>query len=135
MTSCPSERELATRFGVGRPLIREALRSLAELGLIETIPARGTFVRAGTRHPRRPAGGHAPSAAGAVTAHELSEARLMLETGTARQAAQRATPEDIERLEAILEVLDQSAGIEHVERDLAFHLEIVAPRRTTRSWR
>ena len=44
----PSERELATRFGVGRPLIREALRSLAELGLIETIPARGTFVRAGS---------------------------------------------------------------------------------------
>ena len=59
-----------------------------------------------------------------VTAHELSEARLMLETGTARQAAQRATPEDIERLEAILDVLDQSSGIEHVERDLAFHLEI-----------
>ena len=61
-----------------------------------------------------------------VTAHELSEARLMLETGTARQAAQRATPADIERLEAILEVLDRSAGIEHVERDLAFHLEIAA---------
>lgn len=121
----PSERELATRFGVGRPLIREALRSLAELGLMETIPARGTFVRAGhnTRADRQ--AGIAIRRRG-VTAHELSEARLMLETGTARQAAERATPEDIGRLEAILEVLDRSTGIEHVERDLAFHLEIAA---------
>ena len=113
------------RFGVGRPLIREALRSLAELDLIETIPARGTFVRAGndTRADRQ--AGMAIRRRG-VTAHELSEARLMLETGIARQAAQRATPEDIERLEAILEVLDRSAGIDHVERDLAFHLEIAA---------
>ena len=84
----PSERELATRFGVGRPLIREALRSLAELGLIETIPARGTFVRAGsdTRADRQ--AGIAIRRRG-VTAHELSEARLMLETGTARQAGSR----------------------------------------------
>jgi len=121
----PSERELATRFGVGRPLIREALRSLAELGLIETIPARGTFVRAGsdTRADRQ--AGIAIRRRG-VTAHELSEARLMLETGTARQAAQRATTDDIERLESILVVLDHSSGIDHVERDLAFHLEIAA---------
>jgi DNA-binding FadR family transcriptional regulator len=121
----PSERDLAMRFRVGRPLIREALRSLSELNLIETIPARGTFVRAGndTRADRQ--AGMAIRRRG-VTAHELSEARLMLETGTARQAAQRATPEDIERLEAILGVLDRSTGIDHVERDLAFHLEIAA---------
>ena len=119
----PSERELAARFGVGRPLIREALRSLAELGLIETIPARGTFVRAGgdTRADRQ--AGMAIRRRG-VTAHELSEARLMLETGTARRAAQRATADDIARLEAILEGLDRSSGTDHVERDLAFHLEI-----------
>ena len=121
----PSERDLATRFGVGRPLIREALRSLAELGLIETIPARGTFVRAGDDSRVDRQAGMAIRRRG-VTAHELSEARLMLETGTARQAAQRATPEDIERLEAILDVLDHSSGAEHVERDLAFHLEIAA---------
>ena len=42
----PSERDLAQQFQVSRPLIREALRSLAEMGLIETLPARGTFVRA-----------------------------------------------------------------------------------------
>ena len=41
----PSERELAVRFGVSRPLVREALRSVEELGLVETRPGRGTFVQ------------------------------------------------------------------------------------------
>jgi DNA-binding FadR family transcriptional regulator len=119
----PSERELAGRFKVGRPLVREALRSLVELGLIATIPARGTFVLAGndTRADRQ--AGIAMRRRG-VTAQELSEARLMLETGAARHAAMRATAADIERLEAILEPLERSEGIDHVERDLAFHLEI-----------
>jgi GntR family transcriptional repressor for pyruvate dehydrogenase complex len=119
----PSERELAIRFGVGRPLIREALRTLSELGLIATVPARGTFVRSGddTRADRQ--AGIAMRRRG-VTAHELSEARLMLETATARQAARRATPTDLDRLESILVVLERSEGVEHVERDLAFHLEL-----------
>ncbi len=42
----PSERELATRFGVGRPLIREALRSLVELGAHRDHPGAWD-VRAG----------------------------------------------------------------------------------------
>jgi DNA-binding FadR family transcriptional regulator len=121
----PSERELATQFGVGRPLIREALRSLSELGLIETLPARGTFVRAGhdSRADRQAA---IAIRRRGVTAQELSEARLMLETATARLAALRATPEDIGRLEATLVPLEGSIGAEHVERDLTFHLDIAA---------
>jgi DNA-binding FadR family transcriptional regulator len=121
----PSERELAARFGVGRPLIREALRSLAELGLIETLPARGTFVRAG--HDVR---GNRQAAIAmrrrGVTAHELSEARLMLETATAAQAARNADAQDIAELEAILEELEHATGAAHVEHDLAFHLGIAS---------
>lgn len=121
----PSERDLASRFGVGRPLIREALRTLAELGLIETVPARGTFVRAG--HDVR---GNRQAAIAmrrrGVTAHELSEARLMLETATAAQAAQRAEPGDITDLETILDALEHATGVAHVELDLAFHLGIAS---------
>lgn len=119
----PSERELAARFGVGRPLIREALRSLAELGLIETVPARGTFVRAGddVRGNRQTA---IAMRRRGVTAHELSEARLLLETATAAQAARNATPDDVADLAAILEDLDRATGVAHVELDLAFHLGI-----------
>jgi GntR family transcriptional repressor for pyruvate dehydrogenase complex len=119
----PSERELAMRLGVGRPLIREALRTLAELGLIETVPARGTFVRAGTDVRGNRQAAIAMRRRG-VTAHELSEARLMLETATAAQAARNALPDDVAALEAILGELERATGVAHVERDLEFHLAI-----------
>ena len=51
-TKLPSERELALRLGVSRPLVREALRSLVERGLVEISPGRGAFVRL-PRPPRR----------------------------------------------------------------------------------
>jgi GntR family transcriptional repressor for pyruvate dehydrogenase complex len=120
-----SERELAVRFGVGRPLIREALRSLSELGLIETLPGRGTWVRA-----REDAGAHRQADIAlrrrGVTARQLSEARILLEAGAARYAATRATEEDIQRLEAALERLDATEGVDHVRGDLAFHLAVAA---------
>src|ERR671921_226020 len=41
----PSERQLAERLKVSRPVVREVLRSLEERGLIEVSPGRGAFVR------------------------------------------------------------------------------------------
>jgi DNA-binding FadR family transcriptional regulator len=41
----PSERELASQFGVARGPVREALRALALAGLIEIKPGHGAFVR------------------------------------------------------------------------------------------
>lgn len=41
----PSERELSERLGVGRSSVREALRALELLGLIETRRGEGTFLR------------------------------------------------------------------------------------------
>lgn len=41
----PVESELAEEFGVGRSTVREAVRSLAHLGMLEPAPGRGTFVR------------------------------------------------------------------------------------------
>jgi GntR family transcriptional repressor for pyruvate dehydrogenase complex len=121
----PSERALATRYGVGRPLIRETLRSLGELGLIETHAGRGTFVRSSNV-----AGVHRPVGLAirrrGVTAAQLSEARITLESEAAGLAAERATAADIERLEAALEAVDAAQGIAHVQRDLAFHLAIAA---------
>ncbi len=46
----PSERELSDRLKVGRSSVREALRSLELLGLIETRRGEGTFIREATGH-------------------------------------------------------------------------------------
>ena len=48
----PSERDLAVEFGASRPMVREALRSLTERGLIKVEAGRGAFVLA-ERGPRR----------------------------------------------------------------------------------
>ena len=114
-------------FGVGRPLIREALRSLAELGLIETRPgarhvrARGGTLRAST------AGRASPSVRrGASPRSQLSEARITLEMRgrqprrDARHARRHREPGGCPRAARAERV------IEHVKNDLAFHLGIAA---------
>ena len=55
-TKLPSERELQQSFGVGRSTVREALRALEALGVIELRQGRGAFVRdiGGPLETRRP---------------------------------------------------------------------------------
>jgi GntR family transcriptional repressor for pyruvate dehydrogenase complex len=121
----PSERALAARYGVGRPLVREALRSVDELGLIETQPGRGTFVRSEAASGVHRGVGVAILRRG-VTAQQLSEARLTLEGVAASLAATRATPGDLASLATALDRVEHSDSIEHVRNDLAFHLAIAA---------
>jgi len=116
----PSERELATRLGVGRPAVREALRELKAQGLIVTgRGAQGTTV----------AGVIAPSFAeplspllgtGAERLTELMEVRSAVEIEAAGLAARRATLEDLHRLSSI--------GVPGKnltpEEDVAFHAAI-----------
>ena len=122
----PSERDLAQQFQVSRPLIREALRSLAEMGLIETLPARGTFVRAVDDPASYRQGGIAVRRRG-VTAHQLSEARILLETSGARLAADRATDRGpgataSQRSNG----WKRAAALSTSNDDLAFHLDVAA---------
>lgn len=122
----PSERQLADRHGVSRPIVREALRMLAERNLVEVMPGRGSFVR-GVRasdpaefldtHYRR----------SQATPRDLVEARMMLESTTAAQAAERATATDLDAINEAIEGFERSAGIlQQVRFDLAFHVAIAA---------
>lgn len=123
-TKLPSERQLAERYGVSRPTVREVLGTLAERNLVEISPGRGSFVR----DPR------ATDAAGYLDAHyrrsqatprDLVEARTMLESTAAGLAAQRATPEDLAAMEQALAAFERSASvIDQARYDLAFHLAI-----------
>lgn len=122
----PSERRLALEFGASRPMVREALRSLVERGLIEVEPSRGAFVR-GDTGPRRFQPLDVEYRRRGTTARQLSEARLMLETEASALATEHGTADDLAVLGAALERLEASATpLERVRNDLAFHAALVA---------
>lgn len=94
----PTEPELATELGVGRSTIREAVRSLASLGMVETLRARGTFVRSTT-----PAPSILLDAVSIYSPAELLGARRALDVESAQAAAARRTDAELATLEAALD--------------------------------
>ncbi len=125
----PSERELMRRFGVGRPAVREALQSLASMGLIEiqhgerarlTEPGPRTVLEQMDRAVR-----HLMVTSPEMRGHFL-EARLMFETGLVGLAAERATRAQIVRLEQALAAQEAAVGdaARFVAADIAFHRTI-----------
>ncbi|MFM0418290.1 transcriptional regulator NanR [Paraburkholderia aromaticivorans] len=125
----PSERELMEIYGVGRPAIREALQTLERSGIVEIVHGERARVVVPTaeRLIAQIAGGamHLLRIQPDMLEH-LKSARLFLETGTARMAAENASEEDVARLQ--LKVAQQRASMvnldEFIERDMAFHREI-----------
>ncbi|WCB94855.1 Putative L-lactate dehydrogenase operon regulatory protein [Baekduia alba] len=104
----PSERALAAELGVSRPALREGMRRLVDLGVIEARRGEGTFVSV-------------------LDFEHLNEVRLSLEPLAARLAAQRrdadvlaALEAEVGRLEALLPDVEAFA-----EADQAIH-ELVA---------
>src|SRR5690348_9239226 len=100
----PPERELAEQFGVSRVTVRDALRALEAMGLIEVrVGARGgAFVTV----PTGSILGQTMSdmmMMSAVTPEDIVEARLVVELGTVTLACARATDEDLAALYALAE--------------------------------
>lgn len=121
----PSEREMAERYGVSRPVVREAMRGLVERNLVEVIPGRGAFVRAARATDAAP-GMDVLFRRHQATARDLVEARTMLECTAAALAASRAKPADMAAMEDALDRFDRAADVVGRARfDLAFHLAIV----------
>ena len=119
------ERELAQALGVSRPTVREAIKKLVTMGLLEHRQGQGTFVRS-TDSQRE----HNPLAA-VIEGHdasleELLEVRMGLEGQSVILAAQRATTEDIQVLQRALEAMltENAAGRLGIEEDVSFHMAI-----------
>lgn len=89
-----NERQLMDELGIGRTPIRDALRRLADDGLVEVYARRGIYV--------------GPVDVGDLGA--ISEIRTELEGFVARLAARRATANDIDDIGALLEELDAVTG-------------------------
>ena len=94
----PIEPELAEQMGVGRSTVREAVRSLASLGMLETAPGRGTFVRSAS-----PTSSLLNEFLSDFSLEEILSYRRALEIEAAQQAAMHRTDEDIAALERATE--------------------------------
>jgi GntR family transcriptional repressor for pyruvate dehydrogenase complex len=121
----PSERELMREFGVGRPAVREALFHLNRMGLIELRSGE----RAKVAEPTAEAVVDTLSGAARYFLSQpggidhFQQARSFFETGLARYAAEKASPEDLAALGAALEANRQAVGDvrKFGETDVAFH--------------
>lgn len=98
----PSERELAERLQVSRPSLREALRALSIMHVVETRQGSGTYIS--SLEPERLVE-HLDFVFALADSTYLSlfEARKVVEVGICGLAAERITAEEIARLEACLE--------------------------------
>jgi GntR family transcriptional repressor for pyruvate dehydrogenase complex len=127
----PSESALCQALSVGRSTLREALKSLAFIGMVRMRAGDGTYVA-----EKLPGLLDRILARGILKTEkdlaDVCETRLVLETELAALAAERATPADIE---ALRDLLDQSKlslegkGKPFIELDLEFHLAIAAAAR------
>jgi GntR family transcriptional regulator, transcriptional repressor for pyruvate dehydrogenase complex len=121
----PSERELASTFGVGRSAVREALKSLSLLGLLEIRQGDGTYLRKGssTFLPQVIQWGMLLDK---QHVENLLDARRAIEIGLAELAAIRRTDDDVEDLSECIRQLKLAMKDSElwVGRDVAFHLQV-----------
>jgi GntR family transcriptional regulator, transcriptional repressor for pyruvate dehydrogenase complex len=102
----PTERELAEQFHASRTAVREAMKILAQKGLLEMRPGRGTIVINGTSQALRDSLGLMLRVAQVDSARELVEVREILEPEIAALAAVRATERDVVDLREAVETMD-----------------------------
>jgi GntR family transcriptional regulator, transcriptional repressor for pyruvate dehydrogenase complex len=122
----PSEAELCKAFSVGRSSLREALTSLAFIGLIRVRAGGGSYVA------ERPSAYFTSSwlnsglLSDKKALGEFVEARMILETELAGLCAERVTQQEVSALERLLERMQASVhdANEFSKLDLSFHLAI-----------
>lgn len=118
----PSERELSQTLGVSRPTVREGLRSLAMMGLVEVRTGEGTFVQSIDLGKQikdlRPL-----LLSDNQNVLDLQEVREALEVMAAGRAAVHITDEQLDRMEANLAAYAQvmERGEYDVGLDVEFH--------------
>ena len=118
----PSERVLAARLGVSRGSVRDALRTLEVLGLLESRHGQGTF-------PRELSVERLVTPLASVLVYrrdlqdELMDVRRMFEPAIARVAATRVTDDDVAALERVVDMQRRkiAAGRSAIVEDTEFH--------------
>jgi DNA-binding GntR family transcriptional regulator len=107
-----NQAEIARQLGISRAPLREALRELAEEGLVVNIPFRGAFVSTIDRR----------------TLDELCSLRNLIERFAVQRVIERASDADLQRLREIIARMENAADVGDVDavdrEDIAFHTAI-----------
>lgn len=121
-----NESDLAMRFGTSRGPVREALRGLEESRLVRSEKNRGVFVRE----------------VSVTEADEIYDVREALDQLIGQRVAERATPQQLRDLEAVLDEMDRATAVQDVKSyhalNLRFHdmlVDFAGNARLTESYR
>jgi len=123
----PNQNDFAAQLGVSRTVLREALQTLVQLGVIEQRPKYGTVIRTKTALLYSD---HLvpPLMADNQATLELIQARQIIEVGSAELAAKNATGKQIKEMEALVadmaKMQQRDDSIRYTEKNIAFHLLI-----------
>ena len=123
----PPERDLCERFGVSRVTVREALRMLESSGLVEIrVGARGGAFVTVPSSDRVGEGLADLLTLSVISAADVTEVRMILETGIVPLVCERATEEDLADLESICARSEAAitAGDYSMDMSLEFHIRV-----------
>lgn len=129
----PSERDLASLLGVSRPSVREAITVLEAMGFLESRQGGGTYVRSLAQTSLADPLSALVGEKDPQMLHALVEVRMGLESWSAYLAAQRARPDELDRMRTLLEEMEGQApsGGWDPELDSQFHYAITAAAHNT----
>jgi len=123
----PPEKELAERLGLSRNSMREAVKALEVMHVLDVRRGDGTYVTSLSPSVLLDAFSFVIDMQGDEGLLEVLAVRRVLEAHAARLAAQRAAPADIDELRAELERVDSHTEIaELIDHDRRFHRQISA---------
>ena len=127
----PSERDFAARLNVSRPVLHQALVDLQAKGLVHILPRRGVFIsdyrRDGSLAMLSSLLSYHNGSLDPKFGQSLMDMRLLMETETARLAAQNRTDEQLTEFWELLAREESAANSDPqnlTELDFAFHLSI-----------
>jgi DNA-binding FadR family transcriptional regulator len=127
----PAERELAKELRISRSTLRQALTTLVQSGHLVSVRGRsgGTFV---ADRPPMAERAHGDEPLG-EEAWAVLDYRVAIETGATILAAERAQPEDLDRLDELVETMSEADRFEDYGRsDVRFHISIAEASRSPR---
>lgn len=122
----PSETELTNSLGIGKSSVREAIKMLQAIGIVEVKRGQGTMIR---REPGTPLVD--PMAFSMILARGMTrdvlEFRLMFEPAYTLQAMNSATENDHQRIQQSIDAMEEAiqSGAQTSQHDIAFHRAIL----------